>query len=71
MDVNEMMSAAVDNAAVVVPVLTKAYEKSVSCKMEIGFTKELAKPMAPIRTEKGHTPKGPAGLITAGLVDAD
>jgi GTPase SAR1 family protein len=68
-NVNDSMSEAVEGAAVVVPVLCEAYEKSHDCNKEINYVDAQRKPIVPVMaSQSGILPSGAVGVITAGLL---
>ncbi|XP_067947601.1 uncharacterized protein [Watersipora subatra] len=55
-DTFEAMAHAIDDAAVVVPVLTSKYQESVNCRKEIQYADKADKPIVPVRLEKKFKP---------------
>jgi hypothetical protein len=67
-NVNEAMGEAVEGAKVVLTVLTEEYQKSYNCNKEINYADSKRKPILPVMAQRGYTPSGSVGVITAGLL---
>ena len=59
----EAMSAAVEDAAVVVYGISIAYKESVNCRLEAQYAMQQEKEMLPLLLEEGYKPSGWLGML--------
>ena len=64
----DSMAEGVQNACCVVCFMTKAYETSENCRLELQFAKQLGVPIVPVLAETGYTASGWLGIVTAGAL---
>lgn len=65
-DINDAMAEAIEGAAVIVPVMTQAYQDSHNCKKELSLADAHRLPIVPIMAQKGFTMSGWLSVIVAG-----
>ncbi|KAF6039426.1 hypothetical protein EB796_002266 [Bugula neritina] len=53
----DAMTKAVDNAAVVIPVLIAKYHTSANCRKELEYADKQGKPIVPIGLQRDYIPK--------------
>ena len=51
---------------VAIPFMTKAYENSENCALELKLAKQTGIPIVPVMMAPGYTASGWLGLLTAG-----
>lgn len=59
----EMMAAAVEDAAVLVYGISRAYKESVNCRLEAQYAFQRQKEMVPLMLEEGYRPDGWLGML--------
>ncbi|XP_067931490.1 uncharacterized protein [Watersipora subatra] len=59
----EAMARAVENAALLVPVLTEKYKASAACRQEISYAARMQKKLVPLRMQAKYRPDGWLGLL--------
>ena len=59
----EAMSAAIEDAAVVVYGISKAYKESTNCRLEAQYAHQQEKEMLPLMMEEGYRPNGWLGML--------
>jgi len=69
--INESMAFAVENACVVVPFMTAAYESSDNCKKELSYASDTRVSIVPAMAQPDYKQKGWLGLLTAGRLWID
>ena len=57
------MSAAIEDAAVVVYGISKAYKESTNCRLEAQYAHQQEKEMLPLMMEEGYRPNGWLGML--------
>ncbi|XP_067948854.1 uncharacterized protein [Watersipora subatra] len=62
----ESMARAVNNAVVVIPVLTDKYQKSINCRKEIEFADKCNKTLVPIRMQEDFKMEGWLDFLIGG-----
>lgn len=67
-DIYQSMAAGVECAAAFIPFLTKQYEQSDSCALELKFAVQRGVPIVPVMLQQGFSPGGWLGLLTAGVL---
>lgn len=67
-DIYDSMAEGVQNAAVVVCFMTKRYQESANCKLELQFAQQSGVPILPLMMTHDYTPSGWLGIITAGAI---
>eukprot|EP01052_Picozoa_sp_SAG31_P067364 SAG31_NODE_26155_length_447_cov_1.051724_1_plen_116_part_10 len=66
-DIYQSMADGVQNAAVVLAFMTRKYQDSDNCKLELKFAKQSGVPVIPIMLESsGWKPTDWLGIVTAG-----
>eukprot|EP01050_Picozoa_sp_SAG11_P000358 SAG11_NODE_10_length_27955_cov_15.365235_10_plen_76_part_00 len=66
-DIYDSMAAGVQNAAAVVCFMSKKYENSVNCALELKFAAQNGVPLVPVLMEPGFRAGGWLGILTAGV----
>ena len=59
----EAMSAAIEDAAVVVYGISQAYKESTNCRLEAQYAHQQQKEMVPLMLEEGYRPNGWLGML--------
>ena len=59
----EAMSAAIEDAAVVVYGISKAYKESTNCRLEAQYAHQQEKEMVPLMMEEEYRPNGWLGML--------
>ncbi|XP_022594097.1 uncharacterized protein LOC111216749 [Seriola dumerili] len=70
-NINDAMAAGVEEAAVICPVMTPAYQASRSCKKELNYADSREVMIVPVMLAKNWEASEWLGLITAGLLWVD
>ena len=67
-DIYDSMAEGVQNAAVLVCFMTKKYQESKNCALELKFAAQSGIPIVPVMMQEGFTASGWLGILTAGLL---
>ncbi|XP_018558737.1 uncharacterized protein LOC108901666 [Lates calcarifer] len=70
-NINDAMAAGVEEAVVICPFMTMAYQASRSCKKELNYADSREVIIVPVMVEKNWDASEWLGLITAGLLWVD
>eukprot|EP00808_Paulinella_micropora_P009245 g12756.t1 len=70
-NINEAMASGVENAAVIIPLLSQKYQDSHNCKKELNYADDLRVPIVPVMAEKNWKQSGWLGALLAGLLWVD
>jgi len=66
-DINKSMAEAVENASIIIPLMTQKYQDSYNCQLELKYGNDRRVPIIPIKAQDGEWKQsGWLGLITAG-----
>ena len=67
-DIYDSMAAGVQNAAVVVCFMSKKYQDSANCALELKFAAQSGVPLVPVQMDGGFRASGWLGILTAGAL---
>ena len=67
-DIFDSMAAGVQNAAAVVCFMSKKYENSSNCALELKFAQQSGVPLVPVMMQESYSAGGWLGILTAGAL---
>ena len=65
-DIYDSMAAGVQGAAVLICFMSKRYQESANCKLELKFAQQSGVPIVPVMMQKDYAAGGWLGIISAG-----